>query len=682
MKTYFQSYNERYRERFEFTLDQTRTLLNSVRSSKYEDYFKDLAGFIMKMGNLEDDLDDYFFESKSLEELKQFNSSLYEGLIGTDYEMSYANTDYCVQLFGVEIGQILAFLYTSIRNYVTPVFEHRIVEMTIINELFLEVYNSIISDETENLRELVERYMLMDIETRLEINLLRKMDPSFNTYKDILLNADLSDNRYLYQYGKYVTNNELQSADYLRGLDQETIKLMANTYTKAFVQGYINGNKNMPLENKRTINLGYQLGFERVERLAACSFAKMNLESLIYDDVFTAARNRLVYSKPSKQFPYDHRHDMALYFTDEFINVYSEAYAKVLEKHKDLIKQMAGPAIQESFGDAAFSPISKKHNIQYDEEQTGKKNQFDSAMGQLMSKYLPRSEYSFVIISYPLPEVGQQYEEIFGEIIKVNTLDSDVYERIHESIIDVLDQGVYVRIIGKDSNETDIKVMLYELDDPSKQTIFENCIADVNVPVGEVFTSPKLKGTNGTLHVSEVYLNGLKYENIKLTFVDGMVDTYTCSNFGDDEEANKKFVHENLIHPHKTLPIGEFAIGTNTTAYVMAKKYKIGNLLPILIAEKMGPHFAIGDTCFSWSEDISVFNSNGKEIVARDNEISILRKEDISKAYTFKHTDITIPYEELGLIEVITKNDEHITIIQDGRFVLADAQLLNKPFEE
>ena len=77
--------------------------------------------------------------------------------------------------------------------------------------------------------------------------------------------------------------------------------------------------------------------------------------------------------------------------------------------------------------------------------------------------------------------------------------------------------------------------------------------------------------------------------------------------------------------------------------------------MPILIAEKTGPHFAVGDTCYSWSEDIKVYNPNGKEIIARDNEISLLRKEDPAKAYFQCHTDITIPYEELEEISVVTK---------------------------
>ena len=79
--------------------------------------------------------------------------------------------------------------------------------------------------------------------------------------------------------------------------------------------------------------------------------------------------------------------------------------------------------------------------------------------------------------------------------------------------------------------------------------------------------------------------------------------------------------------------MGEFAIGTNTTAYRMAKEYQIGAKLPILIAEKTGPHFAVGDTCYSHAEDTAVYNPNGKEIIARDNEKSLLRK-DVYKRQT------------------------------------------------
>ena len=125
--------------------------------------------------------------------------------------------------------------------------------------------------------------------------------------------------------------------------------------------------------------------------------------------------------------------------------------------------------------------------------------------------------------------------------------------------------------------------------------------------------------------------------------------------------------------------MGEFAIGTNTTAYRMAKEYQIGAKLPILIAEKTGPHFAVGDTCYSHAEDTAVYNPNGKEIIARDNEKSLLRKEDMSKAYFNCHTDITIPYDELGAITVIRPDGSTSDIIRDGLFQVEGAEELNEP---
>ena len=104
--------------------------------------------------------------------------------------------------------------------------------------------------------------------------------------------------------------------------------------------------------------------------------------------------------------------------------------------------------------------------------------------------------------------------------------------------------------------------------------------------------------------------------------------------------------------------------------------------MPILIAEKMGPHFAVGDTCYSWCEDIKVYNPNGKEIIARDNSVSIRRKEDVSKAYFHCHTDITIPYEEL---EQYYSNYEgwkrDQTLLRNGKFVLPGTEILNEPLK-
>ena len=279
-----------------------------------------------------------------------------------------------------------------------------------------------------------------------------------------------------------------------------------------------------------------------------------------------------------------------------------------------------------------------------------------------------------------MPEIGAQFEEIFRETIRINTLDYQLYADIQQKMIDALDQGESVHVLGKGENHTDMHIALHQLDDPKRQTNFENCVADVNIPVGEVFTSPVLAGTGGILHVKKVYLNGLQFKDLRLVFDCGQVIDYSCANF-ETEEENRAYIEDNILHHHPKIPMGEFAIGTNTTAYMAAEKYGIADKLPILIAEKMGPHFAVGDTCYSWAEDTPVFNPDGREIIARDNEISILRKEDISLAYYGCHTDITIPYEELGSIRVIDEDGEGVSIIENGRFVLQGTEELNIPFD-
>ena len=114
----------------------------------------------------------------------------------------------------------------------------------------------------------------------------------------------------------------------------------------------------------------------------------------------------------------------------------------------------------------------------------------------------------------------------------------------------------------------------------------------------------------------------------------------------------------------------------------MAKVYDIADKLPILIAEKTGPHFAVGDTCYTYDEDNITYNPDGKAIVARDNSVSILRKTDISKAYYNCHTDITIPYKELERITVVRQDGSVIHIIEDGRFTLPGLEELNIPLDK
>ena len=687
---------EEYRERHILAVDRLRGLVaEETVTEQYLHYFQDVAIFLLELENVRRKIDSGAWDHYSIEEMRSINEILYSDIVGDHYGKSWANPAYAAGKFGVERGRLLSMLYAEMRSGLPYAFENRVDYLTILCELFIEVYNCFETacrekgenavPEEKEIRDIIYWYASDYCDVFLADRILDQIDPERSFAAELIGNADLDDDRYLYRFGEYITENELGTAHYLRMLPEETLQKMADVYTEGYRTGFANTGKD--LSKKSVVNIRYTLGFEKVVRLAVDNFRKMGLKPVIYraaSGVITKREHHKIgYTGaiPNRQYEYDHRQDQALFMDKRYIERRLEVIRTVYEQHRDTAAQFAGPAVMETFGEKPFSPESVPEAPVYTEEQKELAVQYDGRSGQITNEYIRGDERSFTIIAWPVPEIGEKYEEIFGEVIRINTLDAKLYEKVQQTLIDALDQGKCVHVAGKGANRTDLTVRLFRLKDPSKETIFENCVADVNIPVGEVFTSPVLEGTNGVLHVSRVFLEGLEYRDLELRFADGMITDYGCGNF-DDPEEGKKYVADNVLKGHNSLPLGEFAIGTNTTAYVTGRRYGIEDKMPILIAEKTGPHFAVGDTCYSWSEDIRVYNPNGKEIVAKDNSVSLNRKTDLSKAYLNCHTDITVPYEELEEISVVTKEGKHIILIKDGRFILPGTEVLNEPLEE
>ena len=682
--------NEQCRERHELAVNRIRSIVTEETVEEaYVGYFQDVALFLLELENTRRKVASGEWENYTLEQMRSLNAILYSDILDENYERSYANPEYAVGSFGTEMGQLLSLLYAELRGGIPYAFEEKTDYLTILYELFIEVYNCFENAELEvsagQIREIIYWYASDYCDVFLADRIMEQIDPSCSFAADLIEAADLDSDEYLYRFGEYISKNELGTAHHLRNLPQETLQKMADVYTEGYRIGFINTGKD--LSKKKVVNIRYSLGFEKVVRLAIENFKKMGLKPVIYraaSSVITKREHHKIgyYGCiANQQYEYDHRQDQALFMDKRYIERKLEVMKTVYEQNRELAAGFAGPAVMEIFGEIPFSPEVKDSAPAYSEAQRSLALLYDSRSGQLTNEYIKGDERSFTIIAYPVPEIGSDYAEIFDEVIRINTLDAKLYEQVQQTMIDALDQGVCVRVKGKGENQTDMHVELYRLKDPAKETIFENCVADVNIPVGEVFTSPVLEGTNGVLNVSKVYLDGLQYRNLKLTFKDGKITDYTCDNFSDEAE-NRKYIYDNVLKNHETLPLGEFAIGTNTTAYVVARKYGIEDKMPILIAEKTGPHFAVGDTCYSWSEEIRVYNPNGKEIVAKDNSCSLLRREDVSKAYFNCHTDITIPYEELEEISVVTKDGTDIILLRDGKFVLPGTEVLNEPLEK
>lgn len=664
--------NEEYLERYELIMEKIHEIAEKPEmEGAYNDYFGEVAQFLVFCDEILQKALAGRLDQLSKEEGKELIERIYGEMAKENYEKSFVNPAYAVKIFGKEYGQLLSALYYYIRETASFSFEGDMSRICLYAELFVEIYVALQEDDVkyETIKGIFYSFMYDCQEIFKENQIIRGHNPEYDFEYDIVMNADLSNEAYLYRYGLHVSDNEIKVSQFLNTLTEDQIQSMADTYTEGFRVGFITCNKD--LSKKGVVQVRYPIGFERMIRAAVKNFEKMNLK---------------VVCKPSstevnKQYTFDFMEVSALFIDKAYIERGLEVVRTTFDRIKDVAILMAGPAVVEVFGEEPFSPAIKEETVKLSDTQKQLDVYYTSEYMKIYSVAIDMENRSFTIIAYPIPAIGEKFAEIFAETVKLNTLDYKLYQGIQQKLIDALDTADYVHILGTNGNKTDLKVKIWPLQDREKETAFENCVADVNIPVGEVFTSPVLEGTNGKLHVSQVYLNELNYLNLEIDFEDGKIKEYTCTNF-EEKEENKKYIKKNVLFNHDTLPLGEFAIGTNTTAFTMARKYDIAAKMPILIAEKTGPHFAVGDTCYTYDEDNITYNPDGKKIVARDNSISILRKEDPSKAYFNCHTDITIPYDELGKITAVSENGVETDIIVNGRFVLPGTEELNKALDD
>jgi aminopeptidase len=677
VREYYKKENDGAQEHYQSVLLNIKNIVAATEGSDHRgvkapfmEYFNQAGRFILDLAEFEKRINHAYFENADFEALKAENRRLFAEITPERYSRSYADPCYAVSRLGDHFGQALSYFYVRVRRSIQFAFQHKIFRIAELGNTFVDLFDLIrdMGPVYEAVRAKVieepQNPKARDVKHELQEN----FSVDFGYFTDIVRASESGDLRYLFSYGRSISDAEIESARFIRQYPEEKIRSLSGQIAKSYATGFRRDNKD--LSRKSTVRIFYAAGYERVIRRLMDDMLDLGLQSVV-GSIFS--------HKPNRQYEQDHKFDAALYLDDGYVTRAGHAFSDAYEQMERELAAYSGSVLLETFGEKPFVPDSKSAALRFSSEHHRLTQAYQNRRTEIVEKYMPRTETSFTIISFPSPEIGCGFRDIFDGVYTVNTLDAGKYERIQQSIIDELDKAEYVHVKGKDGSETDIKVKMHPLVDPSKQTNFMNCGADVNIPLGEVFTSPMLKGTSGVLHVEETFLNGLRYDNLKLIFEDGYISEYSCNNYERDED-NKKYIEENLLFPHKTLPVGEFAIGTNTLAYAMSKKYDILKVLPILIIEKMGPHFAVGDTCYRHTEDLPAYNDlDGKEIIARENEKSALRKEKPDEAYTYCHTDITIPYESIDFIAAITKDGSRIDIIRDGRFVLEGTRELNVP---
>ena len=276
--------NEACRERHVLAVDRLRSIVaEETVPEKYLSYFQDVTIFLLELENVRRKIADGSWERYSLKQKQSLNEILYSALLEEHYKKNYANPAYAAEKLGLEMGRLLSLLCAETRSGIPYAFENRMDYLTILYELFIEVYNCFENTEEpepKEIRDILYWYASDYCDVFLADRIEEQINPECSFAADIIEHADLDTDDYLYSFGEYITENELGTAHYLRTLPEETLRKMADVYTEGFRIGFINTGKDLSI--KSTVNIRYTLGFEKVVRFAIENFRKMGLEPVIY----------------------------------------------------------------------------------------------------------------------------------------------------------------------------------------------------------------------------------------------------------------------------------------------------------------------------------------------------------------------------------------------------------------
>ena len=203
--------NDSVLERYELAMERILLFLEEETAIEepYRDYFTRTASFLQMMDTLKKHADSEDMADVSFEEMRQYNKSLYQDILNENgaYDKSYANPAYAVKKLGKDYGSLLCFLYTELRGDIIYAVEQHLFDMTIHAELFVEIlcmFEEGVPSEKE-LREVIYYFVSDYADRTLYYRTRELLDPSLDFAARIIMESDLSDLRYLFRYGEYIT---------------------------------------------------------------------------------------------------------------------------------------------------------------------------------------------------------------------------------------------------------------------------------------------------------------------------------------------------------------------------------------------------------------------------------------------------------------------------------------------
>lgn len=235
---------EELKERYDLAYGRLVEMIEEPKKGAAGDYFTLAASFLVSIQELLEHVEEKFWTKWDLARIQKYYDSLYRPILSEHYEASYMNPAYASSKLGLELGRKFSFVAAECMMAIPYAFEGRLEEITAMMELMLElygIYNTYVDTEEEELldKEIFEAiywYVSDYCDVTVQNRIREQVDPSLDFATKIVMESDLTDLRYLYAYGEYIGDNELETAAFLQSLPKKKFKKWQKPIRRAIIR--------------------------------------------------------------------------------------------------------------------------------------------------------------------------------------------------------------------------------------------------------------------------------------------------------------------------------------------------------------------------------------------------------------------------------------------------------------
>ena len=151
--------DETMKERYELVAERIVEISKEPQVPEcYKDYFSEAAAYLEKTMELCQMAIAGTLQQRSLESCKGDQEFLYHHMLPAYYAESYANPAYAVTVFGEKEGELLSFLRAELDVAIAYAFEGKLAELTLLIELFVQVYNCFEEEDVQEAKQTIYWY--------------------------------------------------------------------------------------------------------------------------------------------------------------------------------------------------------------------------------------------------------------------------------------------------------------------------------------------------------------------------------------------------------------------------------------------------------------------------------------------------------------------------------------------